>query len=338
MALQTDRAELLSAWRALGTNPDTKSGWRTIPLSIVSPQALRAARHFPGNEEALLIAFSGLQIPSALQLPQGRGFALLEVDLGFDSINKKWLALCRRTEGGLDLFSMMVLDLISSLRVIATEAGLFEIFLARIRAWQNFMHRGVDTHLNLAAEVGLYGELLFLRQLLAAGISSAIVIDSWLGPVGGAQDFALGPGAVEVKTSIAAKGFLAEIASLEQLDHATRQPLFLVAERVELNEAGTTLPLMINEIRDVIAADPLNSTEFATKLIHAGYLEATADQYSHSFLPISRRLYLVDDAFPKLTRTTVPLPIRKARYEIDIDAVPVKPVELSSALRQLGVF
>ena len=53
MALLTDREALLAAWRALA-DTTSQSGWRFIPIATHACCQLRAGRHFPGNEEALL--------------------------------------------------------------------------------------------------------------------------------------------------------------------------------------------------------------------------------------------------------------------------------------------
>ena len=338
MARQTEHDELISAWRALAGAAGEAEGWRTIPLGGGSQKRLRAGRHFPGNEEALLVGFGSVQVPSALQLPQGRGFAVLEVDLGPESIGRQWVALCRRAEGSLDMFTMMAIDVISNLNIGTSEAGLFQIFLARIRAWQEFMRRGTETRLGPEAEIGLYGELLFLRALLVSGVPPSIATESWVGPLSGVQDFALGHGAVEVKTTIASAGFPAEIGSLEQLDNSMRQPLFLAAQRIRLDEAGGTLPALVSDVRALLASDPVACSGLNAKLLHAGYLDAAAEQYKRSFLPVSQRLFLVDESFPKLTRATVQPEIRQARYELDVDTVSTEPVEFLGALGQLGVI
>jgi hypothetical protein len=236
------------------------------------------------------------------------------------------------------MFTMMAIDIIANLNIIASEEGLFQIFLARIRAWQEFMRRGTEARLSPEAEVGLYGELLFLRSILTAGTSQSVAVESWVGPFNGTQDFALGHGAVEVKTTIAADGFSAEIGSLEQLDDAQKQPLFLAAERIRLDESGLTLSSLIEHTRALLIADSGSLSSFNIKLLHAGFLDAAAEHYKRAFSPVSERLFLVDPAFPKLTRALVRPEIRQARYELDVDRVNVQPMELYAALNQLGVI
>lgn len=339
MAQQTERDELRSAWRALAGSTANAEGWSTIPLALTGQRRLRAGRHFPGNEEALLVGFTSVQVPPADQLPQGQGFLVSKVELGAEG-SGLWLALSRRSDGSLDMFTMMALDVISTLNdgSATAEERLFQLFLARIRAWQDFMRRGTETTLGPEAEIGLFGELVFLRSTMEVGLPSAVATEGWLGPMNGIQDFVLGGGAVEVKTTIATLGFPATIGSLEQLDDSSRQPLFLAAVRIGLNNAGMSLPTIIEDTRALLGENPAALHTFNIKLIHAGYLDAAAIHYKRTFAHVSTKIFHVKEGFPRLTRARIPQPIIQARYELDIDGVEADAIAIRMALEQLGVM
>lgn len=340
MARPTEHDELLSAWRALGGSAGSAEGWSTIPLALTRPRRLRAGRHFPGNEEALLVGFDSVSVPPAAQLPQGQGFLVSQIDLGTDCSGTLWLALSRRTGGSLDMFTMMALDVIATLNAESTtgEERLFQRFLSRIRAWQDFMRRGTDTTLDPEAEIGLFGELMFLRSMMDADLPSSVAVESWVGPLNGVQDFVLGGGAIEVKTTIATAGFPATIGSLEQLDDSTRQPLFLAAIRIRLDPAGVTLPALIKDARTSLSQDLGAQYMLNIRLIHAGYLDAVSDHYTRSFSNVSKRVLRVEEGFPRLTRSSVPVQVIQARYELEIDGINVGDVAVRDALAQLGVI
>jgi hypothetical protein len=280
MARRSDHQELVAAWRALAAEAESGEGWHTIPLAGEARFGIQAGRRFPGNEEALLLAFSKANVPSSQHLPQGKGFSVSRVDLGTEN-DKCWLAISRRREGNLDLFTSMVQDIIDTLQEsgASSDDRVSQILFSRIRAWQDFMRRDTDSVLEFEAELGLVGELLLIQLICQTGLPPAIPITGWVGPIRGIQDFVLGSGAIEVKSTIAVNGFIAKIDSLDQLDDAQRQPLFLAAVRVRLDERGLTLPGIIDETRTIIA-DPIDRAEFDTKLIHAGYVDATAPQYT----------------------------------------------------------
>jgi Putative PD-(D/E)XK family member, (DUF4420) len=210
MGRPTELDELLSAWRALGGSAGGAEGWSTIPLALTGPRRLRAGRHFPGNEEALLVGFTSVHVPPAAQLPQGRGFLVLQIDLGSEGGDMLWLALSRRTGGSLDMFTMMALDVIVTLNAgsATAEDRLFQLFLARIRAWQDFMRRGTDATLGPEAEIGPFGELVFLRSMVEAGLPSVVAIEGWAGPLNGIQNFVLEGGQLRSKLPLPPPGFL----------------------------------------------------------------------------------------------------------------------------------
>jgi len=340
MVRPTERDELLSAWRALGGSAGSAEGWSTIPLALTGPRRLRAGRHFPGNEESLLVGFNSVHVPPAAQLPQGQGFLVSQIDLGTDGGGMLWLALSRRTGGSLDMFTMMALDVIATLNsgTGTAEERLFQLFLARIRAWQDFMRRGTDTMLGPEAEIGLFGELAFLRSMMDAGLHSVVAIEGWVGPLNGIQDFVLGGGAVEVKTTIATAGFPATIGSLEQLDDSTRQPLFVAAVRIRLDASGMSLPALIDDMRTFLSEDPAAQHMLNIKLIHAGYLDAVSAHYRRTFTPVSTKVLRVEEGFPRLTRASVPAQVITARYELELDGIDAGPVAVRAALDQLGVM
>ena len=337
MAPLSEHQELIAAWRALALEAQSGEGWHTIPLAGEARFGIQAGRRFPGNEEALLLAFSKANVPSNQHLPQGRGFSVSRVDLGPET-NNCWLAISRRREGNLDLFTSMIQDLIDTLQQsgASSEDRISQLLFSRIRAWQDFMRRDTDGVLESEAELGLVGELMLIQMICQTGVPPAIPITGWVGPLRGIQDFVLGSGAIEVKATIARNGFIANIDSLEQLDDAQRQPLFLAAVRVRLDESGFTLPGIVDETRTIIA-DPIDRAEFDTKLLHAGYLDATATQYTRRFVQHQTRVFRITEHFPRVTRYAISSAIIAVRYEIDIERVEETPVTLSDVLTLLGV-
>lgn len=309
---------ILAAWRAL-SGDGTIQGWRSIAIADQQSPRLMAARHFPGNAEALLVGFENVVIPLAGALPSGTGFRVERVDTGRPG---NWLALVRQPTGGLDLFFRMVVDVVDTLtaRDSLTEQRIFQLFIARTRAWQQFMSRAAGA-LGPEAELGLAGELECAAMLIAAGMSAYEVMDGWKGPLDGLQDFEIGGGAVEVKSTLAQVGFPATILSLEQLDDSIRQPLFVCGCRFTLGEDGRTLPQRIASMRTLMADDSAALALFETGLIHVGYVDADAAFYTRGLVSGPHRFVLVDSEFPRLTAGTVPAGIRHAKYEIELDSV-----------------
>jgi hypothetical protein len=337
MARQNSR-RLIDAWRALsgGTSVD---GWRTIPVELGGPCRLLAGKHFPGDYEAILVGFKSANIPAQNQLPQGHGFDVSKVESKALSSTGSWISVSRKPGGRIDLFTAMSENLISLLEesTTASPERLLGLFLARIRAWQAFMEQAQADVLGPEAETGLFGELVILEQLMNAGVLPGAAVESWHGPLDELHDFVLGHGVIEVKATTSEAGFPANIGSLEQLDEAVVQPLFLAAVRLSLSPSGKTLPEFAEDIRQFFEADPPALRLFESRLVNAGLLAEHTDHYVRGFSSAATRILLVDRDFPKLARSGVRPEIHTARYQIDLDLISQNGVPMGSALRLLGI-
>jgi hypothetical protein len=335
MARPTD--EFLLAWESLAGEA-TQDGWRSIPVTSSGSCYLMAARRFPGNGESLLAHFPSVKIPVAEKLPEGYGFTIERVDPLSDG--KIWLALTRKESGSTELFMAMVGDMVGVLHDMEATSGderLLAIFLGRVRAWQEFMRKDMQG-LEPEAEIGLIGELSFLAAMLDAGIPATLAMESWVGPLDGIQDFELGTGAVEVKTTLSASGFPAKIGSLDQLDDSIRPPLFLAGVRLSQTESGRKLPEFLEHIRGVLKKDAEALRLFSNRLLAAGFFDSHVERYTRRFAIVSISVIEVGDCFPRLTHGTVPIGIRSARYEIDFDRATGENLGPMGAFKKLGVL
>jgi hypothetical protein len=199
------------------------------------------------------------------------------------------------------------------------------------------MRKGTQV-LSPEAEIGLVGELVILGTIISAGVAAAQSIESWVGPLDGIQDFEIGTGALEVKTTLSAKGFPAKIGSLEQLDDSVRQPLFVAGTRFRQVESGQNLPEFIAAMRAAIQGNAEAIRLLSERLLAAGYIDAHEGRYPRRFILNDIRIVEVGEGFPRLTPGTAPAGITRAMYEIDLDKVPGDKVGVDAALKQLGAI
>jgi hypothetical protein len=244
--------------------------------------------------------------------------------------------------GSAELFVVMVCDVVGALDEAAfagaAEAKLLRVFLGRVSAWQEFMRKGSQQMLSPEAEIGLVGELTLLRAIIASGVSQLTAVESWVGPLDGVQDFEIGTGALEAKTTLSVAGFPAKIGSLEQLDDSTRQPLFLVGVRLRQAESGQSLPDMVTAMHDAIRDDTEAARLLSERLIAAGYVEAHAGRYIRRFILADIRVAAVKNGFPRLTPGGVPFGVTRAAYEIDLDKASGDNIAIADALKKLGAI
>jgi hypothetical protein len=331
-------SEFVLAWSSL-FNTDVFSGWQAISLAPAGPVEIQAGRRFPDNSEAVLFCFPNGTLPISEKLPEGKGFVVERTD--FSGGEGLCLALTRKTDGSLDLFASMVCDIVGAIDDVfeegASESALLRVFLSRVRAWQHFMSRGAAP-LSAEAELGLVGELYFLNLFLDSGLSETEILNGWVGPDDSPQDFHLGQGAIEVKATMSSSGFPVRIGSLEQLDDSILSPLFLAAVRFTRTEAGTTLPELVSHLEARISGEPGAVDLLHQRLLMAGYFSNDAGHYSRRFEPKEKRIFLVDEAFPRLTQGIVPLGVTKVNYELNLDHAGEFTQEFSLVLSQLGMI
>ena len=330
--------EFLMAWSSLSSD-DTQPGWRVISLAPAGPIKLRAGRRTPNNAEAVLVGFSTTRLAATDKLPEGQGFAVERADP--EGNGQLWLALTRKSAGSAELFAAMVCDVVGALdEAVAAhcdEAKLARIFIGRVGAWQEFMRKGAQI-LGPEAEVGLVGELAVLRDIIGAGVFPSVALESWVGPLDGIQDFEIGTGAVEVKSTLSSTGFPAKIGSLGQLDDSARQPLFVAGERLKQTDAGLTLPEIVEAMKDTVKEDAEAMRLLSERLLAAGYFDAHVDRYTRRFERSVARVTKVGKDFPKLVFGNVPIGIMKAMYEIDLDKTPGENIGIIAALKILGAI
>ena len=326
------------AWSSL-SGDDAEPGWRAIALPAAGPLDLRAGRRSPDNAEAVLVGFPSARMVAADKLPEGQGFAVERADP--EGNGRLWLALTRKSAGSVELFAAMACDVVGALDEAAAagadEPRLVRVFVGRVGAWQEFMRKGTQA-LSPEAEIGLIGELTLLRAIIDAGVASALAIESWVGPLNGIQDFELGTGALEVKATLSAAGFLAKIGSLQQLDDSTRQPLFVVGVRLRQTANGKNLPEIVAAMRVSIKGDAESERLLAERLLAAGYIDAHADRYPRRFEQAGTRVVEVADDFPRLTSSKVLAGIMRVMYEIDLDKASGENVGTKAALKKLGAI
>ena len=325
---------LIRSWRALA-EPQGDEEWRLVSLTTIGLVTVQAGRHFPDSREALVVAFPSGWFGKSTSLPDGRGFEAAMIGGHAAFMGKDVVALIRRVEGAFDLFAIMAVDLLRFLDDRKTQDGraLVAAFLQRVREWQAFMSRG-SRPLSQEAQAGLYGEIATLR-LLADVMPGSLPFDSWKGPMHSAQDFHLGSGALEVKTTSTSDAFKARINSIEQLD-SERQPMFVGAVRLTDDPAGISLSSLVAIIRD-LADGRGRRRAFDAMLVLAGYYDEHASLYERPFNVSEFKCFAVDQEFPALRRAALPAQITGAAYTLDLSSVPQPGMELPEALFALGI-
>ena len=337
MAPLSDQEQLESSWRALSGRV-RKPGWSIIEICRAESCSVHGGRRSPGGEESLLVDIRESLNVSEAQLPRGQGFSVLIAEGLPGPADHTWIAIVKQANAPLPLFGMMAADLVALLRDSGALGGqrIFAILIARIRAWQEFMKRDRSGLLSAEEEIGLVGELMVLGDLLDCGMPAEAVIEAWAGPEDGLHDLLVGVGSVEIKTTTAAAGFLADIGSLEQLDDSVRKPLYVACVRLSQEIEGMTLPEHCEALLARIEESSGAAKLLSAKLLMAGYLESVRPHYARRFTLKELGYRLVDESSPRLTRANVPGAVHRARYLMDLDVIPESAKRFSQIVDSLG--
>jgi hypothetical protein len=290
----------------------------------------------PDGREAVVAVF-----PAAAgvtpRLPEGQGFDILPLEEGMHASGGEAIALVRRSEGDIGIFGIMAVDVLRSVERMASQpvGKLRQIFIRRVREWQEFMARGGHRPLTPEKQVGLFGELTMFEALCATDIGIAGAVAGWMGPRRAAQDFHVFAGAVEVKSTAVAGAFAAKINSIEQLD-TERAPLFLSALRFGEADEGRTLPELVAAARD--AADAVGvRQELEASLLFSDYRDEHAARYGRRLSLVQERCFEVTTAFPCLRRANLSPAVTSVRYGMDLDRLDAAWVSRSSMFKTLGM-
>ncbi|MBE1237990.1 PD-(D/E)XK motif protein [Phaeovibrio sulfidiphilus] len=323
-------------WKAL-SKIEASDGWRFLHLTDISSVSIMAGCELPLGRESLILSFPGSRAVNPEKLPDGKGFDVSHIASQTEFAGRTAIALVRRSEGSLDIFTSMVVDILRTIELSAPSGAnrtVMDAFLTRLKEWQLFMARARHP-LSSAEIIGLFGELWLLRHFLDTSLGIE-ALDCWQTNLHAAQDFRIKQGgAIEVKSTMQTGQFLAQISSIEQLDGAWT-PIFLAALRFEENKNGISLADLVSQLRQSFGRAGAQ-TRFDALLTLMGYLDEHNTHYERKLALKEARVFRVDDNMPRLTRASLPLAIRSAQYVLDVDALSVPAVGLSELTQEFGL-
>lgn len=218
-----------------------------------------------------------------------------------------------------ELFIKLCWDLINS---SYNSSQPTQYILNRFCMWISLLQKKGNRLLSDSILKGLAGELLYIKDLLIEGKNPEMVLNSWIGPEGGDQDFIFADTWSEIKaTSISATTIT--ISSLQQLEQQCDGNLVIYfMDKTSSKGIHTfSLPQVVSEINDLIC-NPKQLDLFFCKLAMCGYCMGDSDKYNEiRYNYIEKRTYLVSKSFPKLIRKSVPMGINSAVYQIDLSII-----------------
>ena len=232
---------------------------------------------------------------------------------------------CRTRDGSVEvvagqqtdrlLFCTLLADLVSQLNLPSSAPT--TALVRRLTAWRRMLGRGLPTGLTHEGRLGLYGELLVLREVMLPAIGSEAV-RAWVGPAAAPKDFAHLSTSVEVKTVSRRDPDRCRISHERQLDTTGLAHLFLVHQVIGTAPEGSSLEELVDALRD----DPFVRAElawFENCLLEAGWLDAHRGQYINDRYVLARRqCFSVREGFPRMVPADLPAGVSGVSYLVDL--------------------
>lgn len=197
-----------------------------------------------------------------------------------------------------------------------------------VRNWNEMLAR--NRRLTTADEVGLFGELMVLRELVRQDPQQRSA--SWQSG-SGVHDFVVNGHRLEAKTTSSPDSFVVHIYDLIQLADPPEDDLHLAHVRIIPDEDGETLTDVISRL-ETIVCDPEALRE---TLKNRGWVESTTE---NQYRLVALEVYAVDEGFPRLTPASVNHPggVKSIEYSIDLNSAVNKKLDTKRQEEFLAMF
>lgn len=223
-----------------------------------------------------------------------------------------------------DLFDDLILSTFFRINLIDNPDDYSDLFIQHFFKWSAFFENKRSDNLSNDQVKGIFGELLYLRNLLEESpLKADDILISWKGPYDTGHDFISDFKDYEIKTVESTKNSIS-ISSEFQLESEKGKQLELVVISVSPDiENGLSLKSLVNEIRHLIFHKLGDNSIFFNALLQKNILPNDLDQYEiFKFRPIEQITYdSGHNDFPKLIRSFLPAEISKVRYNVTLNLI-----------------
>lgn len=205
----------------------------------------------------------------------------------------------------------------------------------RLKRWQLIMQQDQKVF-SLEQQMGLFSELLCLKEVATAKVGIREAVISWGGPEFDKQDFLMSNCAIEVKSHRTSKGEMVSISSMQQLQ-CEKEPFYLMSYALTISEKGKSVEDISKEIKNILEIGHIDLIDvFENKLIQYGYIPEIIKEPLNKFIVDSHKIFRVSDSFPKITPASVKRQISSVHYKIDLSQCNEFEINLENFLQEGG--
>lgn len=232
--------------------------------------------------------------------------------------NKGELFLILNDNDEWEIFLTLCEDLISITHKYENDKAMVIAIEVRLKRWQQLLKQNINPNMSIERQMGLFSELLCLKDILypKIGISQSII--SWVGADFDKQDFLLDNAVIEVKSYGTTKGPTVYISSLQQL-YSDKEPLFLLTYGLTQSENGLSVKDLVQNIDELLENESTEIKDtFYNKLLKYGFIPEIIKTPLYRFISDKNRAYFISAEFPKISPFDVKSQILNVKYSIDL--------------------
>lgn len=188
-----------------------------------------------------------------------------------------------------------------------------------LHRWQEMLRQRSERLLSKSERIGLFGELLFLRDVLCVRLGWESAVRSWVGPGRDEQDFVVGGNIYEIKTQIITTDRRIRISSEDQLDPTQGRILLCnqgIAPVPATELASRTLNSIVSEIRSHLAGAGARSPELLEIALFATGYEERPEYDQENWVLVDRTYFEVIGDFPRIERQDLRAGVEMVSYSI----------------------
>ena len=257
-----------------------------------------------------------------IKLPKLTG---IDVALGPNEGGGCQLTLTLISSADVEIFRALCANLIDATRRFGKdeEPTAFGVVIARLWRWQQVFKEKRRVGLTKSEQIGLYGELLVLRDIFLLRLNPYTALSAWRGPSGDEQDFMIRDWLMEVKTQLSSSDRKIHVSSQDQLD-ITSGRIVLFHQVLSITEPDQEGSATLNELvagvqGGITKAMPEALDLFEARLIEAGY--ERMEEYGNDHMVLTQRVpFEIIEGFPLLAASDVPAGVTNVSYDVMLEA------------------
>lgn len=307
-------------WNDFELNDALKSG---VVLKRFSPDIMPAcfvAMKMPEKVKSIVFRLSKGNVDvSALNALKDITTEILPDETQAD----KMLLLISLADNSLSsIFAVLCEDLFNYISNIKEDKELVKSLQNRFLKWKELFELAKSPGLSPEKQIGLFGELFLLKELIEETGRIEECLNIWVGPDTGIRDFEKNNSAIEVKTTQTHNHQRIRISSERQLDTSLLENLFLFHLSLEKrNGQENSLNKIVSALFSVIGDNMLLNNMLNRKLISVGYFKHHESYYENiSYMIRGKDFYTVTEIFPRIEEKDLMKGVGDVKYSIILTA------------------